>query len=380
MIDKQDYYQMLGIGRKATQEEIRKVYRRLARKYHPDVNPGDKRAEERFKKITEAYEVLGDAKKRQMYDRVGYYQESGGAAGPAGARGGRPVDFSGFDFTGFGGPESEAGPTSFRDLFSQFFRREESPASAPEPGSDLEYQVHIGFWDAIRGTTVRLNISRLQTCPACHGKGGVGPETICPECKGTGNTHKLMGSMRFNVPCPRCGGKGRSQNICSSCGGEGRRTAPEPLEIRIPAGVQDGFRVRVPGKGNAGRHGTPPADLYIITKVASHAFFERRGDDIYTVIPVTVPEAALGAKVEVPTIDHSRALLKIPPGTVTGQKFRLREKGVQSLKTGKRGDQFVEVRVQVPRVADERSKQILRELARLNPENPREEIYRQVLQ
>ena len=380
MIDKQDYYQMLGIGRKATQEEIRKLYRRLARKYHPDVNPGDKRAEERFKKITEAYEVLGDAKKRQMYDRVGYYQESGGPTGPAAARGGRPVDFSGFDFTGFGGPESEAGPTSFRDLFSQFFRREETPASAPEPGSDLEYQVHIGFWDAIRGTTVRLNISRLQTCPACHGKGGVGPETICPECKGTGNTNKLMGSMRFNVPCPRCGGKGRSQNICSSCGGEGRRTAPEPLEIRIPAGVQDGFRVRVPGKGNAGRHGTPPADLYIITKVAPHPFFERRGDDIYTVIPVTVPEAALGAKVEVPTIDHSRALLKIPPGTVTGQKFRLREKGVQSLKTGKRGDQFVEVRVQVPRVADERSKQILRELARLNPENPREEIYRQVLQ
>ncbi|MBI4478758.1 MAG: J domain-containing protein [Acidobacteria bacterium] len=380
MIDKQDYYQMLGIGRKATQEEIRKVYRRLARKYHPDVNPGDKRAEERFKKITEAYEVLGDAKKRQMYDRVGYYQESGGPTGPAAARGSRPVDFSGFDFTGFGGPESEAGPTSFRDLFSQFFRREETPASAPEPGSDLEYQVHIGFWDAIRGTTVRLNISRLQTCPACHGKGAVGPETICPECKGTGNTNKLMGSMRFNVPCPRCGGKGRSQNICSSCAGEGRRTAPEPLEIRIPAGVQDGFRVRVPGKGNAGRHGTPPADLYIITKVAAHAFFERRGDDIHTVIPVTVPEAALGAKVEVPTIDHSRALLKIPPGTVTGQKFRLREKGVQSLKTGKRGDQFVEVRVQVPRVADERSKQILRELARLNPEDPREEIYRQVQQ
>src|SRR3989304_2492573 len=193
MIDKQDYYQMLGIGRKATQEEIRKLYRRLARKYHPDVNPGDKRAEERFKKITEAYEVLGDAKKRQMYDRVGYYQESGGPTGPAAARGGRPGDFSGFDFPGVGGGGARGG--------------------APPR-------------------------------PAAQGKGGVGPETICPECKGTGNTNKLMGSMRFNVPCPRCGGKGRSQNICSSCGGEGRRTAPEPLEIRIPARAHGGFRVR----------------------------------------------------------------------------------------------------------------------------------------
>ncbi|MBI3933695.1 MAG: J domain-containing protein [Acidobacteria bacterium] len=379
MQNKQDYYQELGVDRKATQAEIRKVYRRLARKFHPDVNPGNKRAEERFKKITEAYEVLGDPKKRQMYDRVGYYQESGGSTGPAGARGG-PVDFSGFDFTGWSGPESEAGPTSFRDLFSQFFRRGETPEAPPEPGSDLEYQVHIGFWDAIRGTTVRLNVSRFQNCPTCHGKGGTGPEIICPECKGTGNTNKLMGSMRFNVPCPRCDGRRRTQNLCSACGGEGRRTAAEPLEIRIPAGVQDGFRVRVAGKGNAGRHGSPPADLYIITKVAPHPFFERRGDDVHTVIPVTVTEAALGAKVEVPTIDQTRALLKIPPGTVTGQRFRLRQKGVQSLKTGQRGDQFVEVRVHVPKIADERSKQILRELAHLNPENPREEIYRQVQQ
>lgn len=380
MAGKEDFYKVIGVDRKATQEEVRKVYRRLARKYHPDVNPGDKRAEERFKKITEAYEVIGDPKKRQMYDRLGYYQDAGSAPGAAGARGGRPVDFSGFEFTDWGGTEADAGPTSFRDLFSQFFKRGETPEAPPEQGSDLEYQVHVGFWDAIRGTTIRLNLSRLQTCPTCSGTGGTGPEIICPECKGTGNTHKVMGSMRFNVPCPRCGGKGRARNPCSACGGEGRRTAPESLEIRIPAGVQDGFRVRVPGKGSAGRHGTSAGDLYIITKVAPHTFFERRGDDIHTVIPVTVTEAALGAKVEVPTVDQTRALLKIPPGTVTGQRFRLREKGVQSLKTGHRGDQFVEVRVEVPKVADERSKQILRELAHLNPANPREEIYRQVQQ
>ena len=382
MIGNQDYYQALGVGRNASQVEIRKVYRRLARKYHPDVNPGDKRAEERFKKITEAYEVLSDPKKRQVYDKLGYYQESGGSTAPAGARGGRPVDFSGFDFSGWGGPESEAGPTSFRDIFSQFFRGGSSPEAEPkpQPGSELEYQAHIGFWDAIRGTKIRLNVSRFQNCAACRGTGGIGPEVPCPECKGAGVANKVMGSMRFNVPCPRCGGRGRAQNLCTACGGEGRRTSPELLEIRIPAGVQDGYRVRVPGKGNAGRHGAPAADLYIITKVSPHPFFERQGDDIHTMIPVTVTEAALGAKVEVPTIDQNRALLKIPPGTRTGQKFRLREKGVQSLKTGKRGDQFVEVRVQVPKVADERSKQILRELAHLNPENPRSEIYRQVQQ
>jgi molecular chaperone DnaJ len=384
MAGREDFYHLLGVNRKATQEEIRKAYRRLARKYHPDVNPGDKRSEEHFKKLTEAYDVLGDAKKRPVYDRLGYYSDAAAQAG-AGAdmrpqHGGRPVDFSGFDFGDFSGGEAGDGPTSFRDLFSQFFRRGETPEPQAEPGTDLEYQVNIGFWDAIGGTTVRVHASRLQVCPTCHGKGGVGPEIICPECKGTGQSNKVMGSMRFNVPCPRCGGRGKTQNLCTTCGGEGRRAVSDNMEVRIPAGVQDGFRVRVQGKGNAGRHGAPPGDLYIITKVAPHPFFERRGDDIYTHIPVTVTEAALGAKVEVPTIDHSRALLKIPPGTVTGQKFRLREKGVQSLKTGQRGDQFVEVRVQVPKVADERSKQILRELAQLNPDNPRDEAYRQAAQ
>jgi molecular chaperone DnaJ len=374
----QDYYQALGVGRTASQAEIRKVYRRLARKYHPDVNPGDKRAEERFKKITEAYEILGDPKKRKVYDRLGYYQESSGSTGSTGTRG-RPVNFSGFDFASWGDPESGAGPTSFRDIFSQFFSGGASvePEPKAQAGSDLEYRVQIGFWDAIRGTTIRLNVSRLQTCTTCRGTGGVGPEMQCPECKGAGTASKVMGNMRFDVPCPRCGGRGRSQNLCTTCGGEGRRTAQESLEIRIPAGVQDGYRVRVPGKGNAGRHGAPAADLYIVTMVSSHPTFERRGDDIHTVVPVTVTEAALGAKVEVPTIDRTRAILKVPPGTRTGQKFRLREKGVQSLKTGKRGDQFVEVRVNVPKIADERSKQILRELARLNPEDPREELYRQ---
>ncbi|HWP84791.1 MAG TPA: DnaJ C-terminal domain-containing protein, partial [Terriglobia bacterium] len=216
--------------------------------------------------------------------------------------------------------------------------------------------------------------------PACNGTGGIGGESVCPECHGTGSGQRRMGNMQFHVSCPRCGGKGKTRNRCASCGGEGRRTMTESLEVRIPAGVQDGYRVRVAGKGNAGRQGGAAGDLYIICKVSEHPFFRRVGDDIHTVIPITVSEAALGAKVEVPTIDQTRALLKIPPGTRNGQKFRLREKGVLSLKTGRRGDQFVEVRVEVPKIADERSKELLRELARLNPENPREEVYRQAQQ
>ena len=376
MTGRDDFYQTLGVNRKASAEAIRKAYRRLARKYHPDFNPGDKAAEERFKKATEAYEVLSEPKKREMYDRLGYYAETASHAGSAGSRAQRPVDFSGFDFSDWPGTETGAG--GFRDVFSQFFRRAEPEPPRAERGSDLEYHVQIGFWDAIRGTTVRLNVMRQKPCPSCQGKGGTGREITCPECNGAGNTTKMMANMRFTGPCPRCRGTGRAQDLCPSCQGEGRRPESEALEVRIPAGVQDGFRVRIAGKGNAGPSGAPSGDLYIITKVTPHPFFDRRGDDIYTLVPVTVSEAALGAKIEVPTIDQSRALLRIPPGTASGQKFRLREKGVTSLKTGRRGDQYVEVQVQVPRLADERSKEILRELARLNPENPRSDLYRQI--
>lgn len=384
MADKDDFYQVLGVNRKASADEIRKAYKRLARKHHPDLNPGDKSAEERFKKISEANDVLSDPKKRQMYDRQGYYSDAEARGGGPGAGGARqqPVDFSGFDFSDYMGEQPGArtgGSGGFRDIFSQIFSRGgESPQDQSAEGSDLEYQVNIGFWEAIRGTTVRLNIMHYRTCATCRGKGSTGGEIACPQCKGSGNISKMMGNMRFNISCPRCQGKGKIQTPCPACGGEGRVSEPEQLDVRIPAGVQDGFRVRVPGKGNAGAHGGPRGDLYIITKVAPHPFFERKGDDIYTTIPVTITEAALGSKIEVPTIDGTRALLKIPPGTASGQKFRLREKGVASLKTGQRGDQYVEVRVHVPKIADERSKEILRELAHLNPENPRADVYRQV--
>lgn len=361
---KPDYYEVLGLKRGASAAQVRQAYRKLARKYHPDLNPGDKRAEERFKQIQGAYDVLSDDRKRKAYDQFGTTEPFGPGAGP-----GPGFDFSGFDFGGAPGGREGFG-SAFRDLFSQFFSGAQAAQAQPEPGSELEYHVEISFWDSIRGCVRKMTVSRLERCGSCDGKGSTGAPAPCMQCHGSGRVTQTTGMMRFEVPCKACGGSGRAVVACRACKGEGRVTKSETLEIRIPAGVSTGSRVRVAGKGNAGLRGGAPGDLFIITRVATHPHFERQGDDVRSVVPVTVTEAALGAKIEVPTID-GRALLKIPPGTQSGQKFRLREKGAPSLKTGRRGDQIVEVQVVVPRVVDERSKEILRELARLNPDNPR---------
>ena len=369
---KQDYYELLGVSRKATQKEIRQAYRKLARKYHPDLNPGDKSAEEKFKQIQEAYEVLSDSKKRQMYDQFGFYSENYQGGPPPGAEAGPGnvhFDFGGFDFGGGAG-------TSFRDLFSQFFRGGAEPGAAgPEAGSDLEYQIKIGFWEAVRGAVKKITITRLDACPECRGTGALGGTQVCTACGGAGQVAQTSGRMRFNVTCGRCGGTGRLRTLCRACGGEGRVRRAETLDVRIPAGMQSGSRVRVAGRGNAGTQGAPPGDLYIITEVQPHPYFDRRGDDIYTVVPITVSEASLGAKIEVPTID-GRALLRIPPGTSSGQKFRLREKGAPSAREpGKRGDQYAEVQVVVPKPVDERVRNLLRELSKLAPEDPRRDLF-----
>ena len=366
---KQDYYELLGVDRKAPQKEIRQAYRKLARKYHPDLNPGDKSSEEKFKSVQEAYDVLSDAKKRQMYDQFGFDAERRGAAPPEEASG-QHFDFGGFDFGGSSG-------TNFRDLFSQFFRggAAEAPEQESEPGSDLEYQVDITFWEAVRGTVKKLTIARLETCDNCHGSGSVGAPQVCTVCGGTGQVAQTSGRMRFNLPCSRCGGTGRVGTICPVCRGEGRVRRSETIDVRIPAGVQSGSRVRVPGHGNAGTHGAPPGDFYIITEVQPHPYFQRRGDDLYTVVPITVTEAALGAKIEVPTLD-GRSQLRVPPGTSSGQKLRLRDKGVPSVRQhGKRGDLYVELQVVVPKPVDERVRNLLRELAELEPANPRSELF-----
>ncbi|HEV2490392.1 MAG TPA: molecular chaperone DnaJ [Candidatus Acidoferrales bacterium] len=375
---KQDYYELLGVPRKAALKEIRQAYRKLARKYHPDLNPGDKSSEEKFKQIQEAYENLSDPKKRQMYDQFGFNAPGYGGApggGPAGAGGGMPQDVH-FDFGGF---DFGAGGTSFRDLFGQFFRGANAAQAThqAEPGSDLEYQIDITFAEAMRGTVKKITITRLDACSECHGTGatpGAGQQ-VCPTCGGTGQVTEVSGRMRFQITCSRCGGSGRLRTVCRTCGGEGRVRRADTIDFRIPPGAQTGSRFRVPGRGNAGTLGGPPGDLYIITRVQEHPFFERRGDDLYTVVPVSVAEAALGAKIEVPTID-GRAQVRIPPGTNSGKVLRLREKGAPSVRRqGHRGDQLVEVRIVVPRPEDERVRQLLRDLAKHDSEDPRREIF-----
>ena len=393
-----DYYGLLGVKKTATADDIRKAFRKLARKHHPDVNPGDKKAEERFKEISEANDVLSDEKKRRVYDALGYYTDqidpataeaaarggygggfSGGSSGggsaqqPGGGRG-VPIDFGGFDFSDYaaGQPGAGGGASSwgsFRDIFSGAFSKGQKQRG-PQPGTDLEYQVAVDFWTAIRGGVARIQVVRQEVCPTCKGKPSGGGGT-CSECQGTGQVTQMGGRMKFKITCPRCGGTGKLEDECATCDGEGTVTRTETVEVRIKAGTRDGQRIRLAGKGNAGVNGGPAGDLYLIIKIDTHPVFTRSGDDIQVTIPVTVPEAALGAKIEVPTID-GRAQLKIPPGTQSGQKLRMRGKGVPSAThEGARGDQIVTVEMVVPQLRDERSKEILREFAKLNPEDPR---------
>ncbi len=404
-----DYYGSLGIKKTATSDEIRKAFRKLARKYHPDVNPNDKKAEEKFKEISEANDVLSDEKKRKVYDQLGFYSDSidpaaaeayaRGGGGPGGFAGGAqpgsgrgqgvPFDFGGFDFSNFtGGPagggraqtEGAGGfGSGFRDIFSGMFNGGRQ-ARGPQPGTDLEYQVEIDFWTAIRGGVTRLEIQRQEQCTTCKGRGVQGGSMECPECHGTGQVTQMGGRMKFNIQCPRCGGSGKVQNACPTCDGAGVITRREPLEFRIKPGTRDGQRIRLGGRGNAGTEGATAGDLYLIIKVGQHKLFKRQGDDIHVTVPVTAMEAALGGRIDVPTIDGEgshggRAQLKIPPGTQTGQKLRMREKGATvAARDGQRGDQIVEIRIVVPRVQDERSKEILRELQKLNPDDPRAEM------
>jgi molecular chaperone DnaJ len=382
---KSDYYELLGVPRKANAKDIRTAFRKLARKYHPDLNPGDKSSEEKFKQLQEAYDVLSDSKKRQMYDQHGFYSDNFQAGGPPpssdpdDAR--MNFDFGGFDFgQNQGGPGPSAGGAgggggSFRDLFSQFFKNRGGEMEAEqEPGVDLEYQIEIDFWDAVRGAVKKISITRMDTCETCHGTGAVGSPQTCPVCHGKGTVEQQAGKMRFNGPCSRCGGTGKIRTVCKTCAGEGRVRRTESIDVRIPVGVASGSRVRVPGKGNAGTMGAPPGDLYLRVVVKPHSFFDRQGNDLHTKVPVTVSEATLGAKIEVPTID-GRSLVRIPPGTNSGSTLRLREKGVPSARDGARGDQYVEIQVVVPKPTDERVRNLMKELATVEPADPRKDLF-----
>jgi molecular chaperone DnaJ len=387
----QDYYELLGLAKTASTEEIRKAYRKLARKHHPDLNPNDKASEDKFKKLQEAYDVLSDPKKKQMYDQFGFYSDNPSfqnAASNAGRGAGREappnMNFGGFDFSDSAnsGPGGGMGadPTGgrFQDIFSQLFGRRQHQHHEPEKGTDLEYALAIDFWQAIKGTQVQINVTRQEVCATCNGTGGQGGNSIiCPECNGSGQVTQMAGAMKFSLSCPRCEGTGRLKNSCPTCKGEGRQPRTEQVEVRIPPGAQSGSRLRVAGKGNAGTGGAGSGDLYITVRVEEHPFFSRKGDDIEITVPIRVDEAYLGAKIEVPTID-GRAILKVPPGTKNLQKFRLREKGVFNQRKNTRGDQIITASVEPPSVQDERTKEMMRELAKLHSDDPRAAIWSKV--
>ncbi len=383
---KPDYYNILGIKKDAKADEIKKAYRRLARKYHPDVNPGDKTAEDKFKQVQEAYDILSDDKKRKVFDRFGYYADNldvnspfGGAGASSGAGPAGGFDFSGFDFSS--GTSGSTG-SSFRDIFSDLFSgsggakaQPEAPRPMPRKGRDIEIPLAMSFEEAFTGLTTNITVNRSEQCSRCNGAGDIGgPIVVCSTCKGSGQVMKTGGRLQFSQPCTDCEGSGRRREPCSQCHGKGTTPKSEQVKIKIPAGVDTGSRVRIPKKGHGGRLGAEPGDLFIVTNVGKHKFLERKGDNIYVTVPISVPEAALGTKIEVPTVE-GRAQLRIPPGTESGQKFRLRERGFPSLRNPSlRGDQFIEVKITLPKVISEETKEVLRQFEKLNSESPRKAI------
>lgn len=373
---KRDYYEILGVNKGADEKQIKKAYRKLARKYHPDLNPNNKEAEQRFKEINEAYEVLSDPEKKKQYDAYGHAAFEAGFQGAEGFRSwtggtGRP---EGFDYTfnrdrGFG--------SMFEDIFGDVFGARKGYQPAPEPGKDLYYNMEIDLKDAYAGTSTYITIQKESHCEHCYGSGEE-PGTIkttCPVCKGKGSVQSGLGFMRFSSTCSNCGGRGSVASSCRVCGGRGTTLRSEQILVKIPPGVDNGTKVRVTGKGGAGIRGGRAGDLYIVIAVRPHPFFERRGDDLHCEVPVTVSEGVLGARIEVPTMDGI-ASMTIPAGTQGGQIFRLKGKGMPHLKGGGNGDQYVKIMIALPKGVSEEDKSLFRRLASLYKENPRESLIR----
>jgi molecular chaperone DnaJ len=369
-----DLYADLGVKRTASSEEIKKAYRKLARKHHPDVNPGNREAEERFKQISFAHDVLSDPEKRRVYDEFGF---EGLRAGfdPARAREFKRARRYGAE--NFGGAGARGGfgrYTSFEDVFGDIFGGRQFGATPAQRGSDLEYTLEIDLLSAIRGTTATVALSKPSACSACGGSGSEGGGTACPECHGRGQVKVGTGPVSFNRRCPRCMGSGRIDlRPCGQCHGQGRVDKTERLNVKIPAGVDDGSRIRLAGKGGAGVAGAPAGDLYIVTRVGPHPRLERRGRDLYLDLPLTVGEAMRGAAVDVPTPDGP-VRLKVPPGSQSGSKLRLRGKGVPAMKGKERGDFYVVLLVQVPTDGNERVREAVTVLEESYARSPRADL------
>ncbi|WP_427339529.1 molecular chaperone DnaJ [Caloranaerobacter sp. DY30410] len=357
-MSKRDYYEILGVSKNASEQEIKKAYRKLAKKYHPDLNPGDKEAEQKFKEINEAYEVLSDPEKRARYDRFGHAGVNGNAAG------GFEQGFGGFEgFGGFG--------DIFDDIFEAFgggFSRRRK--SGPKRGADLKYTLDLEFEEAAFGVEKEIKIRRTENCSVCNGTGAKPgtKKTTCPKCNGTGElryAHNTPFGQFVNVrTCDRCHGTGEIIEVpCSNCGGTGKERRLRKINIKIPAGVDTGSVIPLRGEGEPGEKGGPPGDLYVYINVLPHEIFEREGNDVICEIPITFVQAALGATIEVPTLD-GKVRYKIPEGTQTGTIFRLKNKGIPYIRGNGRGDQYVKVKVQVPKKLNEKQKQILREFAK----------------
>jgi molecular chaperone DnaJ len=361
-----DFYILLGLERGASLNDIKRAYRRLARKHHPDINPGDRLAEQKFKQIAEAYETLSDPDRRRRYDTTG---GAGSAAGAA------TFGFEGFDFTV--SVQGHDAPT-FGDLFAEVLQpRETTGEGEPVRGVDLHQTITLDFEEAIAGGQRTMTVMRQEHCHVCRGLGRLHVnETRCIHCHGAGVVKSARGHMVFSKPCAHCGGSGsQRQTRCPACGGQQVEMRAEPLTVNIPQGLADGARIRIAGKGHAGRSGGASGDLYIDVQVRPHPVFTREGDDLHIAVPIAIHEAALGAKIDVPSLDGP-ARLRVPPGTQSGQRFRIRERGVAS-RGGRRGDLVVEVHLVLPKLLDERSKELLREFGRINVDDVRRTLPRQ---
>ncbi len=357
MADKRDYYEVLGVSKGASDDEIKKAYRKLAKKYHPDVNK-DADAEEKFKEINEAYEVLSDTNKRQNYDQFGF-------AGVDGQAGGFNSNFTG----------------DFDDIFSSFFgggfggfggsRSSRQADNSPRKGNDRAMRLNVTFMEACFGTTKTVSLSVDEQCESCHGSGAASPSDIdtCPTCNGSGRVVRQQqtgfGVFQTQSVCPDCRGNGkRIRKACPECGGKGYNRKNVNVEVKVPAGIQSGQQLRVPGKGERGTNGGPNGDLYLEINVLPHEKFERSGDDIYLEIPVTAVDATIGTTIDVPTIDGDISM-KIPAGTQEGTRLRLKEKGVTNLRTGKRGDQYCIVSIQIDKKLSKKEQELYKQLQEL---------------